>query len=202
MLSKLHISPIKFTAILSLLFHASVLLKVGDDYERSYGQHDTSYTQLQVINLAKKKMLTTIRENKIIKKQPVKKNAENPKPENEYKDKKEANADKNITLPALETISLTEILKQKQVYLDKVLNSIEENKTYPGSARRRNIKGRVSISMHLDTYGKIIFLKCLKGHYLLCKSAIDAAQAAQPYSPLPKGMNSLAFEYEMNFRLK
>lgn len=199
MLSRLHISPIKFTVLLSLVVHTSVLIEIGDNYQRSYGKETLEYKKIKLVSS----------KNKVIPKALKKKNKKNesrlrkPAIQPKVKPVKTSEEKEAENIPVItENINLTSIMEQKQVYLDTVLNSIEKNKTYPSSARRRNVKGRVVISMQLDADGKLTGLDCVKGHHLLCRAAINATETAQPYAPLPKGMNSLSFEYEMNFHLK
>lgn len=199
MLSRLHISPIKLTALLSLLVHTSVLIEIGDNYKRSYGKETLEYKKIKLVSSKNKVIPKTLdkKKKKIVHRPRKPVIQPKVKPVKTFEEKEAEN------IPVItENINLTSIMEQKQVYLDTVLNSIEENKTYPGSARRRNVKGRVVISMRLDANGKLIGLDCVKGHHLLCRAAINATEAAQPYAPLPKGMNSLSFEYEMNFQLK
>lgn len=204
MLSQLHISPIKITVLLSLAFHAALLLEMGERYVRSYNQQNSNHKNIKLVSLVKKPKPAPVKSikkkiNKVIKTTNKAAIKTLKKPEAVITNEIKKN---EINETAVKQNTLITMLEKKQIYLDKILNTIEENKSYPSTARRKNIKGRVIISMNLNTSGKITSLKCLKGHYLLCRAAINATESAQPYSALPKGMNSLSFEYEMNFRLK
>lgn len=93
------------------------------------------------------------------------------------------------------------IVRLQQDYSRELLARIQRHKTYPRSAQRRRISGRVTLSLQLDRQGRIVDLHCT-GNPMLCRAAMRATRSAAPFQPLPAGTARLAFDYQMSYILK
>ncbi len=101
----------------------------------------------------------------------------------------------------LQQASIASIVEIQQSYILQALEKIEQQKSYPMQARRRRISGSVTLSIRLKATGAIETLECLQGPASLCRAAVTAAEAAQPFPALPQGTSQLAFEYQMLYKL-
>jgi len=74
---------------------------------------------------------------------------------------------------------------------------------YPEEAKRSGIEGTVYLKIAIDTAGKVIDVKILKGvHELLDKAAVDAAWKSSYYPPKHEGKPaSIWIGQPMTFRL-
>jgi protein TonB len=75
-----------------------------------------------------------------------------------------------------------------QAYFAMVRLRIEANKSYPRSARRRNIEGRVTVGFVLETDGRATSVKVVKSsrHSILDKAALEAVRRASPFPRPPE----------------
>jgi protein TonB len=89
-----------------------------------------------------------------------------------------------------------------EIYLAKVMSSIEQKKRYPTLARRKNIQGRVKVSFKLACDGKITELDISGSHNLLRKATNKAIKAAHPFPKMPEELNCpLPVSYAMAYTL-
>jgi len=108
-----------------------------------------------------------------------------------------------VTQPAapLQHSNMASVIEEQQSYILRVLEKIEEQKSYPLQARRRHTSGSVTLSIRVSSAGVIEKLECLRGPASLCRAAVNSADKAQPFPALPEGTNHLAFEYQMLYKL-
>ncbi len=108
------------------------------------------------------------------------------------------------TQPAapLQHASITSIVETRQSYILQVLEKIDKQKSYPLQARRRRTSGSVTLAIRLSSRGLIEKLNCMQGPATLCRAAVTATKKAQPFPTLPEGTDHLAFEYQMQYRLR
>jgi len=94
------------------------------------------------------------------------------------------------------------IKQQRDLYFSHLIGHIEKYKFYPGSARRRGITGKVSVSFHLTNDGDITGLKIVSQHRVLKLAAAQALESALPM-PLPeKGvLNSREIKFNMLYAM-
>jgi periplasmic protein TonB len=73
-------------------------------------------------------------------------------------------------------------------YLEMVRFKIEKNKLYPATAKNRNIKGRVVVSLVISLKGEVhsLTIKKSSGDDMLDNAALSAVQRAVPF-PAPPG---------------
>ena len=197
-----HITTMQFFSVLSLIIHGAAFIGFSDSAFFRKNNNKVSYNKIRLLTVTKYEPREIIKQ-KTIKKQTQKKikpKIKKIKPQNKSEEK--SSKKKKESSIFTQKNNLIALMQRKKNYLDKVLISIEENKSYPRFALRKNIKGRVVILMQFEQSGKITSLQCIKGHSLLCNAAMDAVRSAQPYEPLPNGMRSLSFKFEMNYNLK
>lgn len=93
--------------------------------------------------------------------------------------------------------------KLMEIYLAKILSSIEKKKRYPSLARRKNIEGKVNVSFKLSCGGDISELQIQGAHGLLRKAAKKAIKSAQPFPKRPDELDCpLPVRYAMAYSLK
>ncbi len=72
-------------------------------------------------------------------------------------------------------------IKAKQnIFFTKLRNRINENKSYPRSARRRGIQGSVEVKFNLCRDGNVKNIKFLSGKKIFERSVIEAIEASFP----------------------
>jgi len=99
-----------------------------------------------------------------------------------------------------EKVSIQEI---EDLYIQALLEKIEQNKFYPKKARRRNIQGTVQVEMKLDQSGKIVSLQLSEGHKILRGAAHKAIRQAVPFNAPPASLltsPSIKFGIHYQFR--
>ena len=74
-------------------------------------------------------------------------------------------------------------------YRNIVDSKIRNNVEYPARAKKRNLQGRVTISVTIGVDGKIAALKITQssGHRILDRSALKAVETSAPFSSPPDG---------------
>ncbi|MBU0580954.1 MAG: energy transducer TonB [Candidatus Margulisbacteria bacterium] len=91
-------------------------------------------------------------------------------------------------------------------YLGKILQKIEENKTYPLGAQEKKREGIVKLGFVLLKNGSIKKLQILKsaGYTELDQAASEAIKRAQPFPAFSKDIieNSLTIVIEMEFKIE
>lgn len=91
-------------------------------------------------------------------------------------------------------------------YLKKIMFIIEENKTYPPSARRKGSEGRVGVSFTLLSTGEVVevrvFSPCKDED--LNRATRDLIYTLSPFPPFPEGMGkkSITLKMEVVYELK
>lgn len=80
----------------------------------------------------------------------------------------------------------------REDYYDMLLLKVESRKTYPRSARNRQIQGSVDVGFTLETDGNVSNLKIVKTsrHPELDQAALDAVKNASPFPRPPLGLFS------------
>ncbi len=79
-------------------------------------------------------------------------------------------------------------LKERQLYLHKLMSHIESFKYYPRSARMRSLQGEVKVSFILLDNGYYKQLKLDGPHSVLVKATRSAMESAVPFPSPPEGM--------------
>ena len=93
--------------------------------------------------------------------------------------------------------------KKRDIYFMQLMGHIEKYKFYPGSARRRGITGKVSISFHLNNDGGISNLHIVSQHKILKQAAAQALDSALPM-PLPEKdiLNTREIKFNMLYAMQ
>jgi len=73
-----------------------------------------------------------------------------------------------------------EIKAKQNIFFTKLRNKINENKSYPRSARRRGIQGSVEVKFHLCNDGNVKNIEFLSGKNIFKKSVIEAIEKSFP----------------------
>ena len=90
----------------------------------------------------------------------------------------------------------------KNRYLQELYSSIENNKYYPSSARRRGMQDTVSVSFHLLANGEIEDLKIKARFKPLGLAAKTAVQESLPFQQPPDELETpIKIQYAMAFKL-
>jgi protein TonB len=82
----------------------------------------------------------------------------------------------------------------------ELVKRIDKHKQYPRRAQKRNIEGRVSFILHLDSQGKLQSFEWINGNRLFYKSTLEAVRNSLPL-PLPKGLNKMKYSLSLSYRL-
>ncbi len=91
----------------------------------------------------------------------------------------------------------------EEIYITSLLNQVEKNKFYPRKARRRNIEGKVKVTLSLNADGSIVNLNLSDGHKILRKAADKAIQKSLPFDRPPATLISpKKISFEINYRFK
>ncbi|WP_373070100.1 TonB family protein [Sulfurimonas sp.] len=77
-------------------------------------------------------------------------------------------------------VNLDEIRAKQNIFFTKVRNKIDQNKTYPRSARRRGIEGDVEVSFSLCNDGNVKDIEFLSGKKVFKESIIKAIENSFP----------------------
>ncbi|MES9857603.1 MAG: TonB family protein [Sedimenticola sp.] len=90
----------------------------------------------------------------------------------------------------------------KDHFLANLLARIEENKSYPKAARRKNLEGSIKVTFTLGCNGSVENLKASGGHKLLKRSAKQAVNASLPLPKPPTGISCpMLINYNMAYTL-
>lgn len=91
-------------------------------------------------------------------------------------------------------------------YQQLIKQKIEENKRYPLLARNKGIEGDVWVKFEILKNGKVKNIKVVKSshHQILDKAAIESIKKANPFPPFPEGLKerSLIINICLRFELK
>lgn len=82
----------------------------------------------------------------------------------------------------LEELIALENLKEQELYLEKVKERINKNKSYPRIAQRGNIQGSVKVSFIISPKGELVSYEILKGKRVFHKSIAKAIELSFPFS--------------------
>ena len=96
----------------------------------------------------------------------------------------------------------TQNSNKSNIYLQQILASIENNKFYPASARRRDMQEMISVSFYLLKNGEIEDIEISGKYKLLQLAAKTAILDSLPFHSPPHGMSfPLKVNYSMAFKL-
>jgi protein TonB len=93
-------------------------------------------------------------------------------------------------------------IEVKQQYIAQLLQHLDQYKTYPFIAQRRQLEGTVTMKIHLDNNGRLLQVHCLTGNMIFCKAASQTAREAAPMPQPPRNLTQRQFEYAMEYRLR
>lgn len=90
-----------------------------------------------------------------------------------------------------------ELLKAKRErFISELINRINQNKSYPNSARRRAIEGEVEVEFAIASNGSVHDIEIISGHDIFKNSAIEAIQNSFPIN-IEEGL----FEFPKKFKI-
>jgi len=75
-----------------------------------------------------------------------------------------------------------ELLKKQNIFFAQLREAINSNKTYPKTARRRNVQGEVKVKFSILANGNVEEIKVIKGHSIFKRSVHEAIQNSFPIS--------------------
>ncbi len=150
-----------------------------------------------------KQQARAVKKNRAVRKNPV---TEKPviKTENTEKIKKNIPDVKTEQASSAQQIASKKIFKVKQnLYLKKIIASIEKNKYYPTLARRRNMQDIVAVSFNLVSNAEVENLKISGNHKVLRNAARAAIYNSLPFNRPPQEVSfPLNVKYSMAFSLE
>jgi len=115
---------------------------------------------------------------------------------------KEKPAEKDIVISEPEKQPSNIYEANKNLYLESLYNSIENNKYYPSSARRRGMQDTVSVSFQLLASGEIEDLKIQTRFKPLRLAAQTAIKESLPFQQPPDELETpIKIQYAMAFKL-
>ena len=105
-----------------------------------------------------------------------------------------------VQTPAAAPAEVTPEITEED-YRDIVDRKIRNNVQYPARAKKRNLQGRVTISVTIGANGQITDLKITRssGHRILDRSVLKAVNESAPFSKPPDG--SVTVTVPIQFRL-
>lgn len=94
------------------------------------------------------------------------------------------------------SLDITEILKEYQM---RIINKIDQNKSYPEAARSQSLEGKVHIKFIINYDGLVKSVEIIKssGSQILDNEAIAIIKRCSPFPPIPPELNLL----QLNLRL-
>lgn len=187
-----------FAIAISILLHGAVVLLV---LKESTMSADTIMTEQPVV--------TQIRLDFVPEPEPVvepepepepeTKPTPRPKPKPKPKPKKKKQRKAQMAQKEIKSGSP----KKRHAYLSSLIRKIERNKFYPRSARRRNLQGKIRVSVNVRCNGSISGLRVSGGHKLLKDAAAKAVRKAAPFQRPPSGVGCpLPISYSMKFKVQ
>lgn len=95
-------------------------------------------------------------------------------------------------------ISIDELEAQKNIFLQKLRETIKRNKTYPRIARVRGIQGEVSIRFYILSDGRLVDVDIISGRKVFHKAIKEAIKKSSPVVNAP---NMFTYPLEVSLRL-
>lgn len=95
------------------------------------------------------------------------------------------------------TTNTDEIKAKQNIFFTKLRNRINENKSYPRSARRRGIEGSVEVKFNLCSDGNVKDIKFISGKNVFKKSIIEAIEDSFPID-VDKSLFSFPKEFKIS----
>lgn len=77
-------------------------------------------------------------------------------------------------------MNFDEIKAKQNIFFTKIRNKIEQNKSYPRSARRRGIEGIVEVKFNLCNDGNVKDIEFISGKNVFKQSIIEAIENSFP----------------------
>ncbi|NNJ92098.1 MAG: TonB family protein [Gammaproteobacteria bacterium] len=159
-------------------------------------QETDSQSQEPVKNVVKQEMpIKPIKGNQVLEKKPSKIAIHSVKPVIQKQD--------SVSQPVIVVEDVLAVQKQQDLFINELLDQIENNKFYPKKAKRRNIQGTVRVELSLDDTGKLVSLQLFEGHKILRKATATAIQATAPFSAPPSSLTvpqTIKFGVHYQFR--
>lgn len=102
------------------------------------------------------------------------------------------------------TSSTTGFIKLEARYLGELINKIEENKHYPGRAKRDRQCGEVKVGFTIMKNGTLNQIRLIKSlvYELLNEAALDAVQRVGRISPIPSELGREQWEVALPIRFE
>jgi len=96
-----------------------------------------------------------------------------------------------------------ELAKKRNLFLSQLRDEINKNKTYPNSARRRNIQGEVKVKFQILPSGNVNNIEIIEGRSIFKKSIFSAIENSFPMK-IDKTLFSFPKEFSVsvNYILK
>lgn len=94
------------------------------------------------------------------------------------------------------TVNKEEIKAKQNIFFTKIRNRINENKSYPRTARRRGIQGSVEVRFHLCNDGNVKNIEFLSGREIFKRSIIEAIEKSFPIE-----VDSSLFNFPKEFKI-
>lgn len=138
-----------------------------------------------------KKKIDRIEKEKIVKKEDMK------KIDQTITNKEEITKKPNILNEKHLDENRLKIIRNK--YFILVKRTINNNKSYPKSARRRAIEGSVNVKFELSNKGELVSFHILSGHSIFFKATSKALQNSFPILP-PKELQKEKFNLTLNIK--
>ena len=95
-----------------------------------------------------------------------------------------------------EVINQDEIKAKQNLFFTKLRNKINENKSYPRSARRRGIQGSVEVKFCVQSDGNVKNVEFVSGKQIFKKSALKAIKDSFPIE-----VDATLFNFPKEFRI-
>ena len=87
---------------------------------------------------------------------------------------------KEIDTRKKEQEELEKLVKKQKLFLAQLREAINKNKTYPNTARRRNIQGEVNVKFEILASGNVNNIQIIKGKSIFKKSIYNAIEDSFP----------------------
>ena len=91
-----------------------------------------------------------------------------------------------------------ELLKKQNIFLAQLKEAINSNKTYPNTARRRNIQGDVKVKFSILSTGDVQKIEVIKGRSIFKRSVHEAIENS---FPIAVGKTLFSFPKEFHVTL-
>lgn len=190
--------------------HAWLLLKFPAHQNNHYlNNSPTINLEISRVTLKQQKLVPVIphdhvinkaKKTKIISALSEKRTAETPVNTEKPIKEKTKEVIERFSEPEKKLSTITEA--KKNLYLQKLYDSIENNKYYPSSARKRGMQDTVSVSFQLLASGEIEDLKIQTRFKPLRLAAQTAVKESLPFQQPPDNLETpLKIQYAMAFKL-